>query len=67
MLCWLLLSRGMKTGVFGHIRDQTMPANPQGLIITLQNYSQQAHDVYSTSYQRRCNVMTLHRRWGDVV
>ena len=25
------------------------------------------HDVYTTSIQRRCNVMTLHRRWGDVV
>ena len=29
--------------------------------------AQQAHDVYTTSAQRRCNVMTLHRRWGDVV
>ena len=30
------------------------------------NWSQQAHDVYTTSTQRRCNV-TLHQRWGDVV
>ena len=29
--------------------------------------SQQTHEVYTTSPQRRCNVMTLHRRWGDVV
>ena len=29
--------------------------------------SQRANDVYTTSAQRRCNVMTLHRRWGDVV
>ena len=29
--------------------------------------SRRAHDVYTTSAQRRCNVMTLHRRWGDVV
>ena len=29
--------------------------------------SQRAYDVYTTSSQRRCNVMTLHRRWGDVV
>ena len=29
--------------------------------------SQQAHDVNTTSPQRRCNVMTLHRRWGDVI
>ena len=29
--------------------------------------SQRAHDVYTTSAQRRCNVMTLHRRSGDVV
>ena len=28
--------------------------------------TQQAHDVYTTAAQRRCNVMTLHRRWGDV-
>ena len=27
----------------------------------------QAHDVNITSPQRRCNVMTLHRRWGDVI
>ena len=24
--------------------------------------TQQAHDIYKTSAQRRCNVMTLHRR-----
>ena len=29
--------------------------------------SQRAHDAYTTSPQRRCNVMTLHRRCGDVV
>ena len=29
--------------------------------------TQRAHDVYTTSAQRRCNVMTLHRHWGDVV
>ena len=29
--------------------------------------SQRAHDFNTTSAQRRCNVMTLHRRWGDVV
>ena len=28
---------------------------------------QQAHDVNRTSPQRRCNVMTLHRRWANVV
>ena len=28
---------------------------------------QRAHDVYAMSHQRRCNVMTLHRRWYDVV
>ena len=30
-------------------------------------YSQRAHDVNITSPQRRCNVMSLHRRWGDVI
>ena len=30
-------------------------------------HAQRAHDVYTTSPQRRCNVMTLHRRCGDVV
>ena len=29
--------------------------------------SQRAHDVNITSPQRRCNVMTLHRRLGDVI
>ena len=29
--------------------------------------TQQAHDVNTTSPQRRCNVMTLHRRWIDVL
>ena len=29
--------------------------------------TQRAHDVNITSPQRRCNVMTLHRRWGDVI
>ena len=29
--------------------------------------SQRAHDVNIMSPQRRCNVMTLHRRWGDVI
>ena len=29
--------------------------------------TQRAHDVNTTSPQRRCNVLTLHRRWGDVV
>ena len=29
--------------------------------------ARQAHDVNITSPQRRCNVMTLHRRWGDVI
>ena len=29
--------------------------------------TRQAPDVNITSPQRRCNVMTLHRRWGDVI
>ena len=29
--------------------------------------SKRAHDVNITSPERRCNVMTLHRRWGDVI
>ena len=29
--------------------------------------TQRAHDVYTTSARRRCNVMTLHWRWSDVV
>ena len=28
---------------------------------------QQAHDVETPSYQRRCDVMTSHRRYYDVV
>ena len=30
-------------------------------------HTRQAHDVNITSPQRRCNVMTLHRHWGDVI
>ena len=30
-------------------------------------HAQWAHDANTTSAQRRCNVMTLHRRLGDVV
>ena len=30
-------------------------------------FAQRTYDVYTTSHQRRCNVMTLHRRWFDVV
>ena len=29
--------------------------------------AQRAQDVYTTSHQRRCNVVTLHRRSYDVV
>ena len=29
--------------------------------------TQRAHGVYTTSYQRRCNVVTSHRRWYDVL
>ena len=29
--------------------------------------TQRAHDVNITSPQRRCNVMTLHRRWDNVI
>ena len=29
--------------------------------------TQRAHDVNITSPQHRCNVMTLHWRWGDVI
>ena len=29
--------------------------------------SQQAHNIKMTSYQRRCDVITSHRRWYDVI
>ena len=29
--------------------------------------SQRAHAITRTPYQHRCNIMTLHRRWYDVV
>ena len=28
---------------------------------------QQAHNIKMTSYQRRCDVITSHRRWYDVI
>ena len=38
------------------------------VLFTLSNgdLSQQEYDAYTTSHQRRCSVMTLHRRWCDV-
>ena len=30
-------------------------------------YTQQAHNVKMTSFQRRCDVITSHRRWYDVI
>ena len=33
----------------------------------IKNVSQRTHDIYTTSHQRRCNIMMLHRRWCDVV
>ena len=35
--------------------------------LPVHHHTQRAHDVNITSPQRRCNVMTLHRRWGDVI
>ena len=32
-----------------------------------QSSSQQAHNIKMTSYQRRCDVITSHRRWYDVI
>ena len=29
--------------------------------------TQQAHNMKMTSYQRRCDVITSHRRWYDVI
>ena len=29
--------------------------------------TQQAHNIKMTSYQRRCDVITSHRRWYDVI
>ena len=59
------------------IEDSNQPAHSCSVIrvfivrmrkhVHLKQPSQRAHDVYTTSSQRRCNVMTLHRRWDDVV
>ena len=32
-----------------------------------QHAAQRAHNVKMTSYQRRCDVITSHRRWYDVI
>ena len=48
--------------IAGRYRPVSYPDGP----ITAR-YTRQAHDVNTTSPQRRCNVMTLHRHWGDVV
>ena len=33
----------------------------------LKKPTQQAHNIKMTSYQRRCDVITSHRRWYDVI
>ena len=62
----------MTIKTYGDNKDLYQPAQSCSLIsaFTAQyrmKISQRSHDVYTTSAQRRCNVMTLHRRWGDVV
>ena len=42
-------------------------AQTSGWTAIAHNESQQAYEVYTTSAQHRCNVMTLHRSWDDVV
>ena len=44
-----------------------MGLNPAGGVILFMTISQWAHNVKMTSYQRRCNVITSHRRWYDVI
>ena len=39
----------------------------QGTYVLMYIISQWAHNVKMTSYQRRCDVMTSHRRWYDVI
>ena len=34
---------------------------------TKEKQTQQAHNIKMTSYQRRCDVITSHRRWYDVI
>ena len=55
---------------FGHVGLCLFPS-PLGvrnwLRLVIVALPRQAHDVNITSPQRRCNVMTLHRRWGDVI
>ena len=45
----------------------TMSMQRHDVASTLRGRCIYAHDVNTTLPQRRCNVMTLHRRWGDVV
>ena len=34
---------------------------------TTMKHTQQAHSINMTSYQRRCDLITSHRRWYDVI
>ena len=52
-----------KKSILGIFKFGTNPF----IILFPKDPSRQAHDVNITSPQRRCNVMTLHRRWGDVI
>ena len=53
------------------VGSRASPVCPMRLYISTKVMSpyeltQRAHDVKMTSYQRRCDVMTLHRRRSDV-
>ena len=57
------------TGRLHNFASTSMQHHDINVDVTLSQcpLSKRAHDDYTTSHQRRCNVMTLHRHWCDVV
>ena len=59
----------MKHQVLFSLKDMKIDFSISSATILLSAFksSQWAHNVKMTSYQRRCDVITSHRRWYDVI
>ena len=54
-------------GLHGHTCCMTRVIMQRMPPLKRQETSKRVHDVKMTSYERRCDVMTSHRRWYDVI
>ena len=59
---YVLLRRTLFVLLAGYLNNGLMIRQTSLIIFPFIDSNQQAHDVSTTSAQRRCNVMRLHRR-----